>query len=499
MRDLVELLRAFADLEVLVIGEAMLDSYQYGTAEQLCREAPVPVVSLGERDDAAGGAANAAANVAALGARASFLSVVGDDEEGRRLRAELRGAGVDTRDLVASPLRRTLTKSRVVAGGQLLLRLDHGTTSAVPEGLQAELLQRLRRAYRRADAVIVSDYAYGVVTPALVAELARLQAADPRVLVVDSKYPERYREVGATAVKPNYAEACRLLGLHAVEEGRAEQLTEHEGRLFELTGARMVAATLDVDGALLFEHGAPPYRTYARAAAHSRAAGAGDTFTSALTLALASGAEAPQAADCAAAAAAVVVEEPGTATCDGRALAAYLTGERKLLASVAEVGERMRKLRREGKRVVFTNGCFDILHRGHVTYLSRAKALGDVLVVGLNSDASIRGLKGPGRPINSLEDRAQVLAALSCVDYIAPFGEPTPDALIELVRPDLFVKGGDYTEDRLPEARLVRELGGEVEILPFLGDLSTTGIIERVRRAFPNQPSAGPTGLSEPS
>src|SRR5690606_23446731 len=148
----------------------------------------------------AGGAANAAANVAALGARASFLSVVGDDEEGRRLRAELRGAGVDIRDLVASPLRRTLTKSRVVAGGQLLLRLDHGTTSAVPEGLQAELLQRLRRAYRRADAVIVSDYAYGVVTPALVAELARLQAADPRVLVVDSKYPERYREVGATAV-----------------------------------------------------------------------------------------------------------------------------------------------------------------------------------------------------------------------------------------------------------------------------------------------------------
>jgi D-beta-D-heptose 7-phosphate kinase / D-beta-D-heptose 1-phosphate adenosyltransferase len=212
-------------------------------------------------------------------------------------------------------------------------------------------------------------------------------------------------------------------------------------------------------------------------------AGAGDTFAVALALGLAAGADGPAAAELAAAAAAVVVGKEGTAVCSADELRRAVGGEQKYIPDRARLAELARAYRAQGRRVVFTNGCFDLLHRGHTTYLGRAKALGDVLIVGLNADASIRRLKGAGRPINTLEDRAQVLAALSCVDHVAPFDEDTPEALIRCVRPHVFVKGGDYAREQLPEAPLVEALGGEVRILPFLEDRSTTGIIDRILAA----------------
>jgi D-beta-D-heptose 7-phosphate kinase/D-beta-D-heptose 1-phosphate adenosyltransferase len=212
--------------------------------------------------------------------------------------------------------------------------------------------------------------------------------------------------------------------------------------------------------------------------------GAGDTYTSALTLALAVGAQGPAAADIASAAASVVVSKDGTSTCTGEELREYLLGHGKYMDDVSRLRDRARSYREQGKRVVFTNGCFDILHRGHVTYLSHAKMLGDVLIVAVNSDASVGRMKGPTRPIVPLEDRLQVLAAMSCVDHVIAFEEDTPVALIDAVRPDVFVKGGDYTRETLPEAPLVESLGGCVEILPFVEDRSTTGIIERIRDAY---------------
>ncbi|HEX7004430.1 MAG TPA: D-glycero-beta-D-manno-heptose 1-phosphate adenylyltransferase [Trueperaceae bacterium] len=480
-RDLLQLIRGFSGLDVLVIGEAMLDAYLNGSADRLCREAPVPVVGLSERSDRPGGAANAAMNVAGLGAHVSYLGVVGPDDDGLRLRNELEAGGIDPGDLVVSEARQTLSKCRVFAAGQMLMRLDQGSYEPLDRAAEAELIGRLSESFERADLIIVSDYGYGVVTPQVIEALERLMRRNPRPLVVDAKYPERYRRLPVTAVKPNYGEVARLLGLSRKSQGRIEQLEPFEDQLLEATGARIVAATLDEEGALVFERSAPPYRTYSRPMPHSNATGAGDTYTAALALALAAGADTPGAAECASAAARLVVSKDGTTVCRREELLAWLGAGEKILHGRGDVATHVEALRKEGRRIVFTNGCFDILHRGHVTCLSRAKALGDVLIVGINGDAGVRALKGPERPINPLEDRVQVLSALSCVDHIVPFDEPTPAELLKLVRPDVFVKGGDYSEESLPEASLVKRLGGRVELLPYLDGRSTTGIIERVR------------------
>lgn len=479
---LLPIIHAFESARVLVIGEAMLDSYVHGHTDRLCREAPVPVVEMDAREDVPGGAANAAVNAHTLGARVTFLSVVGADAEGELLAAALARGGVSPDGLVRDSARRTLVKQRVLAGPQILLRLDAGSTANVSGEAEQDLIHRLRAAWPDVDAVIVSDYGYGVLTPAVVAALAERQQESPRVLVADAKDLGKYKGVRPTAVKPNYAEAVRLLNLpHLHDEAdRLEQVTRFERAFLDATGARIAAVTLDVAGALVFEDGRPAYRTYTTPSPNSRATGAGDTFVGALALALACGADTPAAADLASAAATVVVARDGTTACTLAELRLQLTSEGKVLEE-ANLAARVDGLKRSGKRIVFTNGCFDILHRGHITYLSRAKALGDVLIVGLNSDASVKRLKGDTRPINAFDDRAQVLAALSCVDHIIGFSEDTPAHLIEAIRPDVFVKGGDYTKETLPEAPLVESLGGEVQLLTYLEDFSTTGIIERAK------------------
>jgi D-beta-D-heptose 7-phosphate kinase/D-beta-D-heptose 1-phosphate adenosyltransferase len=482
---LAPLLERFPALGVLVVGEAMLDAYLHGTSGRLCREAPVPIVAVDGRVDVPGGAANAAVNARALGARVSMLSVVGDDAEGVAVGATLAARGVDAADVLVDPRRRTLAKHRVFAGAQMLVRFDSGTTGRVERAREGALVERLGARFAAHDAVVVSDYGYGIVTPRVIAALGELQAAAPRIIVVDSKTLAAFRGVGVTAVKPNYDETVRLLGGRAAARGaaRADVVARYGPRLLEVTGAQIAAVTLDTDGALFFERGRAPYRTYARPADHTRAAGAGDTFTSALALALAAGADVAAAAEIASAAAAVVVDKEGTATCSLAELRGYVAGEAKLAPGVPALLERLDVLRRAGRRIVLTNGCFDILHSGHIGYLNAAKTLGDVLVVGVNSDASVRRLKGPERPINPLEERAAVLAGLSAVDHVVAFDEDTAVALCAAVRPDVFVKGGDYTRERLPEAAVVATQGGQVRILPYLRDRSTSSIIERVRAA----------------
>jgi D-beta-D-heptose 7-phosphate kinase / D-beta-D-heptose 1-phosphate adenosyltransferase len=483
-QSLPSLVDRFGKLSALVLGESILDVYLRGRTTRLSREAPVPVVDLHQRVEAPGGAANAAVNLAGLGAQVELLSVVGDDAAGERLRELLFAAGVGIDHLVVQRGRRTLAKRRLVSDGQMLARIDDGDVAPVDHGTQRDLLVALRERFGACDAVLVSDYDYGVAAPPLLDALRALQAGAPRVLVVDAKRPARYRDAGVTAVKPNYEETVDLLGMErlAGTSHRVEQLESQGERLRALLGAEIVALTLDSEGALLFEPGdEPPYRTYARARPSSLTTGAGDTFASVLALALAAGADVPAAGELASAAAALVVSREGTAVCGADVLRQAIMGTRRVLGGVDELVAEVRVHREHGRRIVFTNGCFDILHRGHVAYLNRAKSLGDVLVVGVNSDESVRRLKGPDRPLNTLDDRMEVLGALSSIDHLVAFGEETPAQLIRAVRPDVFVKGGDYQPDTLPEAPLVRQLGGEVVLLPYLEDHSTTGVIERIR------------------
>ncbi len=328
-----KLLDKIAGLQVLVIGEAMLDSYLEGVAERLCPEAPVPVVKVSYRQDVPGGAANTAANVASLGSSVTFLSVVGDDPEGIRLRQGLANRGVSASHLLTTPKRQTLAKQRVVAASQMLVRFDQGSTLAVNAEIERVLIQQLSQGFCQSDAVIVSDYGYGILTPKVVAAIAQLQSQSPKILAVDSRCLSSYRHASVTLVKPNYREAMQLLGAdtlnhcgngHNPAGDRPAQIAAHSAQLLKLTGARIAAVTLDTEGSLVIEQDQPLYRTYACPQPQAQTAGAGDTFISALTLALAAGASTPTAAELAAAAASVVVGKEGTATCDPQELQACL-------------------------------------------------------------------------------------------------------------------------------------------------------------------------------
>jgi D-beta-D-heptose 7-phosphate kinase/D-beta-D-heptose 1-phosphate adenosyltransferase len=485
--DIAGRVRDFRSVQALVVGEAMLDSYVRGDASRLSREAPVPIVAVTGRTDAPGGAANTAVNLATLGAISTLVSIVGADDEAGRLRSALERSGVEIAGVITDPGRTTLAKERIVAADQMVVRVDKGSTDALDAEAEDRLIDALGDAHERADVVIVSDYDYGVMTPRVLATLRDLQDRSPKPLVVDARDLRRYRRLEPTAVKPNYVEAIGLLG-EPDQRGtklRVAQMAANGERLLDVTGASIVAVTIDAEGVLVFERDAPPYRTYCRPRTDAQAAGGGDTFVATIALALASGAATPEASELASMAAAIVVGQPGTTTCSADDLIGALSVGGKRVDGIDELKRRADAYRAQGRRIVFTNGCFDILHRGHVTYLDRAKGLGDVLIVAVNGDASVSRLKGPGRPINSLDDRLLVLEALSCVDNVVAFDTDTPEPLIEAVRPDVFAKGGDYSRESLPEASLVERLGGSVQILPLVDDRSTTGIIHRARTAEP--------------
>jgi D-beta-D-heptose 7-phosphate kinase/D-beta-D-heptose 1-phosphate adenosyltransferase len=485
VESLSSVVERFGDLKLLVIGDAILDVWMSGRASRLCREAPVPVVTLDDRQELPGGAANAALNAASLGAQVTLLSVIGSDQAGTTLRERLGAAGVDVSGLVVQPTRATLLKRRVVADGQLLVRLDEGDETPLRGRAARRLADHLAESFPAHDAVLVSDYAAGTIGSSLIAALGRLQATAPRVLVIDAKNLAAYRGAGATAVKPNYQETIRLLGLHqaASTSHRVDQLKRDGQRILSLLDAHLAAVTLDSEGALLFEQGTPPYRTYAHPVPASKATGAGDTFAAVLTLALAAGCDLPAAGELASAAATIAVDKTVTATasCSRPALQLAVAGDRRRVTDLAELRATVARYRQQRRRLVFTNGCFDLLHRGHVAYLNQAKTLGDVLIVAVNADASVRRLKGPGRPLNTLEDRMAVLAALSCIDHLVAFEDDSPAELLRIIRPDLLVKGGDYRRDGVPEGPLVEALGGRVEILPYLPNQSTTAMIQRIR------------------
>ncbi|SEN60035.1 D-glycero-beta-D-manno-heptose 1-phosphate adenylyltransferase [Nonomuraea pusilla] len=461
-------------VNAVVVGDVMLDSWLHGSVKRIAQEAPVPVMRLEGTEEAPGGAGNTAANLAALGARTRLVGAMGDDECGELLGRSLRLLGVQA-DLVVVPGRRTAHKRRLLAGGQLTARYDEEDLSPIPPETERQLLVLLAELLPGADVVVACDYGGGVFTPAVRAALASFP-----LLVVDAHQVAPWRDSAPAAVLPNYAEVVRLL--EEDEDGdRLAYLTARSGRLLEATGARMVVTTLDGDGTLLHQAGVPPYRTYAEPAPQHMTTGAGDTYTSAFALWLAQGATPEEAAEAGQAAAGVVVRRPGTAVCTRYELLRALRRQEGTVQPPERLARLLDEHRRRGERVVFTNGCFDVLHRGHVSYLEEAARLGDVLVVAVNTDAGVARLKGPGRPVNPCEDRMSVLAALNGVDYVTWFDEDTPERLLRMFRPELYVKGGDYTAEMLAEAPLVRSMGGEVRVLSYLPDHSTSAIIGRMR------------------
>lgn len=477
-------IQRFCDFNVLVVGDAILDVYEIGTTDKLCREAPAPVVTLKEHVYSCGGAANTAVNTAALGAHVSFLGITGMDESGDRLADVLEQSGVDARNIIRSPHRRTLSKTRICALSSILVRVDEGDTECMSEATRRQVLNTFHEHLPGFDAVILSDYGYGFFSDDLIDELQHELAKWNIPVIVDAKNPARYRSLSPLVVKPNYDEAVDLLALPRLDGiDRVDQLLENGDALLEMTGSTYVAATLDMEGAILFERNQRPYLLSCIPKPDKKTIGAGDSFIGALALSLMAGAPSRTATRLAAAAAAIVIERDGTGICSDDDLLTHFSGQEKRVNDISDLADKLAALRRQNKRIVFTNGCFDLLHRGHVDFLKQARALGDVLVVGLNTDDSIHHLKGDGRPVNSLEDRLEVLAGLQSVDYLIAFNDESPAAIIREIHPDVFAKGGTYSVDSLPEAELVRQLGGEVEIVPFHAGVSTSHLIHKIQSA----------------
>jgi D-beta-D-heptose 7-phosphate kinase/D-beta-D-heptose 1-phosphate adenosyltransferase len=511
-----EVVRALRDAApvVSVVGDLMLDGWWQGTTERMTREAPAPVVEVATRRYVPGGAANTAVNLAALGARVRVAGLVGDDDAGRRLTALLAAHGVDTTGVVRVRGLTTVAKNRVLVDDQVLIRLDDLATEPAPAEALALLAENAATQSHGADAELVCDYGSGSLTGAVLdALVARERSGRPALVVVDAHDLRPWARLRPDLVTPNAAETATLVPLSVGDavptDERVARVTGAASALLDVTAAATVVVTLDHDGTLTLvrdpldvttaspvspaEGDADPvdprqearvrHRTWARRARERQASGAGDSFVAALTVARAAGLPLTTSVDLAQAAADVVVQRFGTSVCSTDDLVVHLDRTGDLMFAADDLARRLDDERAAGRRIVLTNGCFDVLHRGHTTYLTQAKQLGDVLVVALNDDDSTRRLKGPGRPINALADRAGVLSALSCVDYVTSFSTDTPIPLIRRIRPDLYAKGGDYTPQMLEETTAVIEGGGEVRILDYVADHSTTGIVERIRGA----------------
>lgn len=463
----------FSSVRVLVVGDVMLDRYWQGATSRISPEAPVPVVRVDERHDRAGGAGNVAVNLASLGVQVHLLGLVGDDEAGRELAQILGAAGVST-ELPAIASVPTVTKLRILSRHQQLIRLDFEQPGF------AARCDAISAAYARAlasvDVVVLSDYGKGTLADA--PGLIRAARAAGKPLLVDPKGADFDRYRGATVITPNLAELETVVGPVADE---AALQTRAAALCTELDLTHLLV-TRGENGMTLVDGAANRLHLPARAREVFDVTGAGDTVIAVLAAALGAGLGWQEAAGLANLAAGIVVGKLGAASVTARELADAADGQWRADTAVVDQDELLRRVaeaRRRGERLVMTNGCFDVLHRGHITYLEQAKQLGDRLIVAVNDDASVRRLKGPGRPVNSAADRMALLAAMRCVDWVVGFSEDTPSRLIERVLPDVLVKGGDYRPEDIAGYEAVTAAGGEVRVLDFVQGYSTSTLLTR--------------------
>lgn len=476
------LIRAASGKRVVCVGDVMLDRFVYGSVTRISPEAPVPIMRRAREAAMPGGAGNVARNLASLGMSASLLGVVGDDAEGREL-AELLGniEGIEA-DLIAMRGRSTTLKTRFVAGGQQLLRVDAEDTATIDSASEAELIASIADEAKNAAVIILSDYAKGAVTDGVIAAALKAGAENGVPVIADPKGRDFARYGAVDLLKPNASELAIALGLPVESDQEIEMaLTAAQSVL----PAKSVVVTRAAKGMSFAEEGDVPQHHSGQAREVYDVSGAGDTSIAALALGLAGGGSLSDAVSLAIAASGIAVGKAGTATVSAAELeTALLLGLRNggvSYLSLDAAKAQVEAWRDTGLTVGFTNGCFDILHPGHLRVLEEAKSRCGRLVVGLNSDASVSRLKGPSRPVNNADSRARVLSGLMAVDAVVVFEEDTPLDLIEALQPDLLVKGGDYSIDTIVGADIVQARGGSVHIVPLVDGQSTTAAIERAQ------------------
>ena len=479
---LISLVETLSSARVLCVGDVILDYFHYGSVGRISPEAPIPILKL-ERDvSMLGGAGNVVRNLVGLGAGVRFATVVGKDSDGREIERLIAEEGITDQPLVDDGRRRTSAKSRYLAGGQQMLRTDRETVFPLDATLEAKLIATAISAMADCDVVVLSDYAKGVLGTATIKQLIAAAKAASKVVIVDPKGSDYSRYRGADVITPNRQELAQATGMPTASD---EDVTLAAQSLIDAHDFGAVLATRSKDGMTLLVRDGSLTHLKAEARDVFDVSGAGDTVVATMAAALGAGGELETAATLANVAAGIVVAKVGTAVAFAADVISALhhqdrnTAEAKVMA-VKPALDRIDMWRRNGLTVGFTNGCFDLLHPGHISLLSQAKKASGKLVVGLNSDSSVKLLKGSDRPVQSESARAAVLASLASVDLVIIFSEQTPLKLIEKLRPDVLIKGADYSVEKVVGADIVKSYGGRVVLAELAAGHSTTQTIAKL-------------------
>jgi len=479
-----DMLSRFSLSRLLVVGDLMLDRYIWGSVNRISPEAPVQILDVTNETDALGGAGNVAKNLVSFAQKVSVIGVLGADAAGSRIRQCFEELGVETRGLLEDKTRVTTQKTRIIAGNHQMMRVDREMRLPLSSRLASDVIERTREIIDSTSALLLSDYGKGLFSKEVLRELIRLATSHGKPTIVDPKGVDYKRYAGATIVTPNRKEASLASGVD-IDDGE-DSLEEAANRLRQELGDTHILVTLGAKGMALFTSDGKHVHIPATAREVYDVSGAGDTVISFLGLGISSGFSLERAAALANAAAGIVVGKVGTATVTQEELRKALLGSldplTRKIREISGLIQEVEQIKRRGKTVVFTNGCFDLLHAGHIRLLEASKRLGDVLVVAVDDDESIRRLKGDGRPILKQDERLRILAALDSVDFLCPFSSPELKELLDQLKPDVLTKGANYSHSQIRGREVVERHGGRVVAIPLEPVASISGLIQRIRQ-----------------
>jgi D-beta-D-heptose 7-phosphate kinase/D-beta-D-heptose 1-phosphate adenosyltransferase len=472
----------FDRCNILVVGDLMVDEYLWGDVERISPEAPVQVVTIKDEDFSLGGSGNVVNNVVALGAKVSAVGVIGTGTDGQLLLNKLNELGVDIAGIFQDSNRPTTRKTRIIASNQHVLRIDRETKESISEPAFEAIAKYLEDKIPDVDVVLISDYGKGLITEALMARLIAAAQKHKKITIADPKGLDFSKYSGVSLITPNKKEAALASGIEVVDE---KTLIEAGNKILQRVGIDKLLITCGKDGMVLFDRNKAPYKIRAEIRQVYDVSGAGDTVLAVFGLSVASGISFEDGAVLANTSAGIVVGKVGTATVSRQELSSALKYDDISLKhkDLSELPVLIQDMKKKGKRLVMTNGCFDLLHAGHIMLFSASKKLGDVLIVAIDDDDSVRDLKGKGRPVLSASERVRVISALDTVDYVVVFSSQELSKLIEIIRPDVLTKGSNYTSEEVFGRELVEQLGGRVVLIPVTEKISSTRIINNIRNS----------------
>ena len=460
----------------------MLDKYLWGDVNRISPEAPVQVVSVNDEDYTLGGAGNVVNNLISLGAKVSAAGVIGTDSDGQLLLKKLNGFGVNTKGIIEESGRPTTRKTRIIAANQQVLRIDRETKNKISTGTFEAISEFIEKKISKVDVILISDYGKGLITRSLLNRLISAAKKHDRVIIADPKGLDFSKYSGVSLLTPNKKEASLASG---IEIANQETLLLAGTKILRTAGLDRILITCGREGMVLFETDKKPYHIKAEALQVYDVSGAGDTVLAVLGLSVASGAAFEEGAKIANTAAGIVVGKVGTATVSEKelktALHSYPDAAAYKYKSLPELSGLIHDLKKKGKKLVLTNGCFDLLHAGHIMLFSASKQFGDVLIVAIDDDDSVRNLKGSGRPVLSAKQRVSIISALDVVDYVVVFSSEELSKLIDIIQPDVLTKGSNYTTGEIFGRELVEQFGGRVVLIPVTEKISSTGIINNIK------------------